>query len=232
MSIDIKSIGLIGAMKCETDKLKAMLSGAVSETISGVEYVSGELFGVHATVATSGIGKVAAAICAQTMIMRFAPDVIINTGVAGSLTSELGVCDIAVSESVVEHDMDTTAFGDPPGLISGLNIVNIPASETLCGAVLDSAARLGLRAKRGVIASGDVFVSSEEKKKHIKDCFGAIACEMEGASIGHVCHVGGVPFVVIRAISDGGDDDARMSYDRFVEVAAENSIRIIEELLK
>lgn len=232
MSLNMKKIGIIGAMKCETDKLKAMLTGATVETISGVEYVSGELCGVHATVATCGIGKVAAAICAQTMILRYAPDAIINTGVAGSLSSELGVCDIAVSESVVEHDMDTTAFGDPPGLISGLNVVNMNASAELCKMVIETAKKLGMNAKSGVIASGDVFVSSAEKKKYIKDTFGAIACEMEGASIGHVCYVGEVPFVVIRAISDGGDDEALMSYDKFVTIAADNSIKLITELLK
>ncbi|MBE6538847.1 MAG: 5'-methylthioadenosine/adenosylhomocysteine nucleosidase [Ruminococcaceae bacterium] len=225
-------IGIIGAMKCETDALKAMLEAPISETVSGVEYVSGKLFGSDVIIATCGIGKVFAAVCAQTMILRYAPDIIINTGVAGTLTGELSVCDIAVSESVVQHDMDTSAIGDPVGLISGINIVNIPADEKLCSAVCDAASELGFKALKGTIASGDVFVADPHKKEYIRSMFGAAACEMEGASIGQVCYVNSVPFVVIRAISDGGDDDAAMSYDRFVTIAAENSVKLVCRVIK
>lgn len=225
-------IGIIGAMKCETEALKAMLEAPVCEAVSGVEYFSGRLFGSDVVIATCGIGKVFAAICAQTMILRFAPDIIINTGVAGTLTGELSVCDIAVSDNVVQHDMDTSAIGDPVGLISGINIINIPASEKLSESVCYAAKALGLRAVRGTIASGDVFVADPKRKEYISSTFGAVACEMEGASVGQVCYVNGIPFVVIRAISDGGDEDAAMSYDKFVTVAAENSVKLVCELIK
>lgn len=225
-------IGIIGAMRCETDRLKAMMKDTRVETISGIEYVSGKLGKYDAVVATCGIGKVFAAICAQTMILRFSPDVIINTGVGGSLSDELHICDIAVSEDVVQHDMDTSPIGDPIGLISGINLIHIPACKTLADAVCDAAKECELNTKRGTIASGDAFICSAEKKTWISSTFGAIACEMEGAAIGHVCFVNGVPFVVIRAISDGGDDGAGLSFEQFSEIAAQNSIKIIENITK
>lgn len=224
-------IGIIGAMNCETERLKAMVENGVSETVSGIEYTSGVICGREVVIATCGVGKVFAAVCAQTMILRYSPDFIINTGVAGSLSDSLSVCDIAVSEDVVQHDMDTSPIGDPVGLISGINIVNIPADKKLCEAVCDVARGLGLRVKSGTIASGDAFIADKQKKTWISETFGAIACEMEGASIGHVCYLNSVPFVVIRAISDGGDDSAAMSFDTFVKIAAENSIKIVVGLL-
>lgn len=225
-------IGIIGAMKCETEALCAMLEGTSSETVSGICYTSGTLCGREVVIATCGIGKVFAAVCAQTMILKYSPDIIINTGVAGSLSDGLSVCDVAVSRDVVQHDMDTSPLGDPIGLISGINIVNIPASEQLCAAVLSAATDCGIKALPGTIASGDVFVAEREKKEYIKKNFGAIACEMEGASIGQVCYVNSVPFVVIRAISDGGDEDAAMSYDKFVIKASENSVKLLLRLFE
>lgn len=225
-------IGIIGAMSCETEALKAMLSDSATEKISGIEYHSGKLFGKDVVIATCGIGKVFAALCAQTMILRYSPDIIINTGVAGTLTGKLSVCDVAISSDVVQHDMDTSAIGDPVGLISGINIINIPADKMLCQAVEEAAEKAGLNCVIGTIASGDVFVAYEERKSYIKETFGAIACEMEGASIGQVCYVNSVPFVVIRAISDGGDESAAMSYDKFVAVAAKNSIKLVCEIIE
>ena len=226
-----KKIGIIGAMKCETDALKAMMTGAMTETISGIEYVSGSLAGIHAVVATCGVGKVAAAVCTQTMILRYAPNAIINTGVAGSLSEKLGVLDVAVSADTVEHDMDTTALGDPAGLISGLNIIKIPADKNLSKTAAETAESLGIKSLLGTIASGDTFVCDASVKKRIRDSFGAVACEMEGASIGHACYMNETPFVVIRAISDGGDDEAAMTYDKFAPIAAENSVKIILGML-
>lgn len=225
-------IGIIGAMSCETATLCSMLEGDKCEKISGVEYHSGKLLGHDVVIATCGIGKVFAAICAQTMILKYSPDIIINTGVAGTLSDKLSVCDVALSSAVVQHDMDTSAIGDPVGLISGINIVEIPASAELCEKAKKAAEAIGLNAISGVIASGDVFVAEEGRKSFIRDTFSAIACEMEGASIGHVCYVNSLPFVIIRAISDGGDEGAAMSYDKFVTIAAENSVKLLCEMLK
>ena len=148
-------IGIIGAMKIEVEALWADMTDKKSESISGIEFVSGKLYGADVVVAQCGIGKVFAAACAQTMILRYSVDSIINTGVAGTLSPELSVGDIAVSSACVQHDMDTSPLGDPVGLISGINIIEIPADPALCEAVLRAATSLGVNCRAGIIASGD-----------------------------------------------------------------------------
>lgn len=225
-------IGIIGAMRCEVDSLKGMLENIKLEDVSGIEYAIGTLLGHEVIVAMCGVGKVFAALCAQTMILKYNPDIIINTGVAGGLSKTLAIGDIAVSTAVVQHDMDTSPIGDPKGLISGINIIEIPADKGLCDLVLKSAKELSMRAEAGIIASGDQFVATNERKEYIVDTFGAISCEMEGAAIGQVCYVNNKPFVVIRAISDGGDDEAGMSFDKFMLLAAENSVKLLIKVLE
>ena len=211
-------VGIIGAMDLEVQALKGLMDNAVVETISTIDFYKGNINGVETVVAVAGVGKVNAAVCSQTMILKYSPDIMINVGVAGGLSDEFKIGDIAVADSVVEHDMDTSPIGDPVGLISGINLVNISKVGTITS-------------KRGVIASGDQFISKQEQRDRIKDNFGAIAAEMEGASIGHVCYMNGVPFGVLRAISEGANDDSHMDYPEFAKMAAANSIKIILELL-
>ena len=227
----MKITGIIGAMKVETDSLKAKVENATRETISGIEFVSGTLCGKPVVIAQCGIGKVFAAMCAQTMILRFGATRIINTGVAGTLCDELGILDIAVADGVVQHDMDTSPLGDPVGLISGINVVTFPATESLCEQILTAAEVLGFRARRGVIASGDQFINNAEKKKWLRSTFDAIACEMEGAAIGHVCFVNGVEFAVIRSISDNASGEADMEYPEMVSRAAVRSEELVMRVL-
>lgn len=224
-------VGIIGAMSVEVEALKGAMTDKRSERISGIDFVCGKLCGRDAVVAQCGIGKVFAAMAAQTMILRFGVEMIINTGVGGTLTDKLGIADVAISTSCVQHDMDTSAIGDPVGLISGINIINIPTDEALGARVAKSAGELGINCVMGVIASGDQFVSSAEKKRYITENFGAIACEMEGAAIAQVCYVNGVRCVVIRAISDSADGSAHMDYGEFVKIAAANSAKILERCL-
>jgi adenosylhomocysteine nucleosidase len=224
-------IGIIGAMSVEVEALKAKIENAKRETVSGIEFVSGKLCGADAVVAQCGIGKVFAAICAQTMIIKYGVKKIINTGVAGTLSEKIGILDIAVSSAVVQHDMDTTAIGDAPGLISGINVVEMPASAELCERVAAIARAQGNNCECGVIASGDQFINSAERKAFIRDTFGAIACEMEGAAIGHVCYVGGVDFVIIRCISDNASGEAEMEYPEMVKRAAVKSQALVEAIL-
>ena len=123
--------------------------------------------------------------------------------------------------------MDTSPIGDPVGLLSGINIVHIPADPTLCGALAEAASSCGMKVQSGTVATGDQFISTTEQKMRIRDTFGAIACEMEGGAVGHVCYVNHVPFAVLRAISDGGDEAAQMDYPTFARMAAANSVRVL-----
>ncbi len=220
-------IGIIAAMDVEMERLRARMEGAREETVSGVRFVRGRLEGREVVTAVCGIGKVFAALCAQTMILRYAPECVICTGVAGTLTDRLSIGSIAVSSCVVQHDMDTTALGDPPGMISGLNLVALPADEGLSRRLIASAKALGLNTLLGPIASGDQFIASAARKQEIVRQFGAIACEMEGAAIGQVCFVNGTPFCVLRAISDSADGSSHMDYPQFVSLAAERSVALL-----
>ena len=222
-------VGIIGAMHIEVETIKSLMENKTVETVSGVDYIRGTLHGKEIVIAVCGIGKVAAAMCTQTMILKYSPECIINTGVGGSLSTKLAIGDIAVAESLVQHDMDTSPLGDPIGLISGINIVNIPADEKVIDLLSEGVETLdNVKGLRGVITSGDQFIASDEKKKFITDNFGAIVCEMEGASIAQVCYTNGVPFGVVRAVSDCADGSSHMDYGEFLPVAAANAAKLIE----
>lgn len=225
-------IGIICAMKIEAEAIRASLSDIKVETVSGVEFTSGTLYGKKIVLAVCGIGKVFAAICTEAMILRYSPSLIINSGVAGTLTDRLSIGDIAIAKSLVQHDMDTSPLGDPVGLISGINKIYFDADEKAVSAFEKATKEVGVNSVIGTIASGDQFMSDTEKKNTIRDRFDAIACEMEGAAIAHVAYVNNVPFAVLRAISDSASGDAQMEYPKFVAMAAERSHKIIDAFIK
>ncbi|MBE6707282.1 MAG: 5'-methylthioadenosine/adenosylhomocysteine nucleosidase [Ruminococcaceae bacterium] len=225
-------IGIIGAMSVEVDALKAKLAECETVRVSGVDFFCGNLAGKDVVVAQCGIGKVFAAICAQTMILRFGVTHIINTGVAGTLSEKLSILDVAIADGVVQHDMDTSPIGDPVGLISGINKIVLPTSDYMAKIAADVAGELGVKYGRGIIASGDQFISSADRKRYIVDKFGAVACEMEGAAIGHVCYVNGIECLIVRAISDSASGEATMEYPQMVALAAEQSIKMTERIIQ
>lgn len=226
-------IGIIGALESEVHALKKLMDKVNIETISSIDFYSGKIDGADTVVAAAGVGKVNAAVCAQTMILKYSPELIINVGAAGGLADDFKIGDIAVADAVVEHDMDTSVMGDPKGFISGIDMVLLPCDKAISDMMVNAVNKLGsLNVKRGVIASGDQFISTQEQRDKIIGEFNAIAAEMEGASIGHVCIMNNVRFGVLRAISDGANDDSVMDYPAFEKMAVENSVEIILELLK
>ena len=216
-------IGIIGAMDIEIEKINAVMENKEEYTISGALYTKGTLHGKDVVTAVCGIGKVFAAMCAQTMIIKFGADKVINTGVAGGLTDKTDILDTVVATALVQHDMDTTYFGDPKGMISGINVVEFSCDESLAEKIAENTEG---NVVRGIVASGDCFVADENKKKDIAETFNAVACEMEGASIAQVCYVNKVPFAVLRTISDGANGE-EMSYERFCAIAAEKAAKVI-----
>ena len=222
-------IGIIGAMQMEVDNLKEAMENQSVVTVSGINFVCGNIGEVEVVAAVCGIGKVFAAICAEAMILKFNPDMIINIGVAGTLTKDLSVLDVAVASDVFQHDMDTSALGDPVGLISGLNQIFFPTNEKMRTLLCEVLRDKNIHYVTGPIATGDLFMHDAEKKAQVRNDFGAIAAEMEGGSIGHVCTVNNVPFAVLRSISDG--DGGAMDYQTFAEKAAEVSIEVILEFI-
>ena len=224
-------IGIIGAMDIEVEGLKNMVQNKSTRLISGIEFISGTLEGKDVVIAKCGIGKVFAALCAQTMILEYNIDDLINTGVAGTLTTKLSVGDIAISTDVVQHDMDTSPIGDPVGLISGINVINFPADSYLVSLAEEIIGNENIKNVKGIIATGDSFIAKAEQKEKILSNFCAVACEMEGGAIGHVAYVNNVKFLVLRAISDSADGSAHMDYPTFLKMAAENSVKITQKLV-
>lgn len=223
------TIGVIGAMQMEMDNLKESMTDAHIESVSGVNFMIGQVNGVEVVAAVSGIGKVFAAICTEAMIIKYQPDMIINIGVGGSLTKDLGVLDVAVATQVCQHDMDTSPIGDPVGLLSGINQIFLPADAKMVGLLCDVIEKRKINCLKGTIASGDQFIARDEQRKFIRSHFEAIAAEMEGASIGHVCYMNQVPFAILRSISDS--EGGAMDYQTFAEQAAVQSIEIVKDFL-
>ncbi len=224
-----KTFGIIGAMKKEVDAISEALKNVTKETYSGIDFYRGTYGENDIVVAQCGVGKVFAAVCAQTMILKFAPQFIINAGVAGALSRELNIGDVAIAGNLVQYDMDTTAVGDPLGLVSGINIVYFEADKALNGEFVKITERKNFNYRIGTIATGDRFVSGDELKQQLVKNFGAIACEMEGASIAHVCYINKVPFAVLRTISDNGDGNDYMTcLDKACKVLHEVIIEYIK----
>ena len=239
-----KRVGIIAPMQIEAEHIIAAMEDARSQTVGGIEFTlgkirmanghaGGEIGEADAVVAVCGIGKVFAAMCAQTMIVTYHPDYIINTGVAGSLSRDIGVGDVVIAEDVVQHDFDTSAFGDPFGLIPTLNTVKMHCSDKLRLSVLRNAAAYVLEGTDTkvftdrVIATGDQFIADAAKKRWIADTFGASVCEMEGGAVGQVCTAAGVPFAIVRTMSDSADGGAVEDYPSFAKKAAAISAKIV-----
>lgn len=221
-------IGIIGAMDIEIEHINAVMEDKEEITVSGALYTKGKLHGKDVVTAVCGIGKVFAAMCAQTMIVKFGAEKIINTGVAGGLTDKTDILDTVVATALVQHDMDTTYFGDPKGMISGINVVEFPCNSTIADKIAENVEG---NCVRGIVASGDCFIADNDKKKEIAETFNAVACEMEGAAIAQVCYVNKIPFCVLRTISDGANGE-EMSYEKFRVVAAEKAAKVIIETVK
>ncbi len=221
-------IGIIGAMKIEIEALCAAMEDATVEMVGGIAFTVGSLRGHRVVAAVCGVGKVFAAMCAQTMILTYAPAVVINTGVAGTLTDRLSIGQVALADRLVQHDMDTSAVGDPVGMISGINVIYLPTDPAVTDALAACVAAEGVPALRGTIASGDQFVHTAAQKQRISSTFeNTIACEMEGAAIGHVCFVNHTPCAILRAISDGGNEQVNMDYPTFLAKAAATATAVM-----
>lgn len=222
--------GIICALEYEAKLLISQLKDPDKKTFSGMFFTSGKLHNKDVVIAICGVGKVFAAICAQTMILNYSPDLIINTGVAGAVHATLNCGDITIASSVVQHDMDTSPLGDPVGMISGINAINFNCS-TQKDIIKKIAKSQGHNVIEGVIASGDQFIANAEKKSFIENTFNAVACDMEAGAIGHACYINNTPFCIIRAISDSADGKAHLDYPTFSSLAANNAANIISTFI-
>lgn len=228
-------IGIIGAMDEEIAILKERMEIEREDHFAKMTFYKGKLEGKDVVVVRSGIGKVNAAICTQILISNFHVDGIINTGVAGALHSDLEVGDIVISSDVIEHDFDVTSFGEYKlGQIPRMDEYIFKADKRLIEAALKMGKKENVEYKirEGRIVSGDAFIACKDKKDFLWNEFEGYCTEMEGAAIGHTCYLSEVPFLIIRAMSDKADGTADVNFNEFVIKAADNSVKIVIDMLK
>ena len=225
-------IGIIGAMASEVDGLKAAMTELEVSDFAGVEFYKGKLFGTEVVVAQSGVGKVNAALCAQNMIYHFSPRVIINTGCAAGVGDGLHVGDMVLAATAVQHDLDYGTLGWERGHLERVEAVHIPADKGFTDKIAAIAQSLGYHTKIGVVATGDQFLCDPVRKQGIKEYFGADAVEMEGGAIAHACYLNKVPFVILRSVSDNGDEQANESFEQFVEHVNQKNMKILQAFLE
>lgn len=227
-------IGIICALSIEVDGLKALMRDPKEFNFANIKFTKGCIGECETVAAECGMGKVNAAMCAQIMIDRFSPEIIINSGIAGATNEEVKICDMVIGTEVLEHDMNASAIGDPIGLISlpEGNRTYFPCNEEVSDKIYNICKNVeGADTFRGRIASGDLFVSRRSKRRLLNIRFEALACEMEGGAVGHVCYRNKVPFCVFRVISDDFNKHEGMDYMAFSRIAAERSIKVITEFL-
>ena len=223
----MKKLGIIGAMAVEIAALRENMENVTVTSRVGMEFYEGKLRGLDVVLVQSGIGKINAAICTQVLCDCFGVTHLVNTGIAGSLCAELDIGDLVISQDAIHHDFDLRFWGRPIGQVPGMDVIAFPAEENMKNLALAAAETVNPgHSKVGRVASGDQFICSREQKERIIADTGAICAEMEGAAIAHTAYRNGVPFVIIRAISDKADDSAEMDYPTFEAIAAQRCAQV------
>ena len=227
-------IGIIGAMDVEVANLKEAMKTEREVVRAEMRFCEGTIGGTEVVVVQCGIGKVNAGLCVQILCDLFDVTHLINTGVAGSLDEEINVGDVVVSIDAMYHDMDVTGLGYVPGQVPQMDVLTFAADPMLREAAVkacrEAAPEIGVF--EGRVVSGDQFICDRAKKNEIKKIFGGLCTEMEGAAIAQAAYVNGVPFVIVRAISDKADESVIVAYDVFEAQAARHCTSIIEHMVK
>ncbi len=227
-------IGIIGAMDEEISKLKSGIEDMKIVEFKGIVFYTGRLMGRDIVLVRSGIGKVNASICTTLLISHFNVDRVLFTGVAGGVNPKIKLGDIVISTDLVQHDFDTTTSGGKPGAIPRMDTSVFRADDTLIEVAREVAYREfgSERVWLGRILSGDQLIGSSHKVRWLRDTFKGECTEMEGAAVAHVCHLLGVPFLVLRSISDKADENLVTDALSFTQVAADNSKVLVEKILE
>ncbi|MBT4965082.1 MAG: 5'-methylthioadenosine/adenosylhomocysteine nucleosidase [Alphaproteobacteria bacterium] len=234
-------LGVIGAMTEEVQLMRAQMTDVTTSTHAQTEFMQGTYKGTEIALAQSGIGKVNATICTQIMIDLFKPKKMVFSGVAGGLLPNMRVGDIIVASHVVQYDMDLTAFGRRHGESPGRDRL-IECDPDLVGratAAFDAAYDTVLTNNDfqppslmlGTVASGDRFVQDTDTLRWLQREFAALATEMEGAAFGYTCHLNGLPFAVIRALSDGASETATGDFEDNLHKACQKSFHLMDKLI-
>lgn len=225
-------IGLIGAMDEEIELLLSAMEGTSQTTKAGITYSSGVIYGQRVVVCKSGVGKVNAAVTTQILIDTFGANRVIFTGVAGAVHPELNIGDIVISSTCVQHDMDVTPLGFARGVIPYQETSEFVADSQLVELAEEACRSLEATYKVGKVLSGDQFVANVEFVAVLHEEMQGACTEMEGAAVAQACHMNGIPFVVLRSMSDKADGSAHANFADFTVESSHRSHRIVEYMLK
>lgn len=226
-------LGIIGAMTVEVETLKEAMADKSIYEKAGMEFCQGTLEGLPVVVVQCGVGKVNAAMCAQILCDCFEVTHIVNTGIAGSLLAELDIGDLVVSRDAIHHDFDLRFWDRPIGQVPGFDVTAFPADAQMTALAFAAAEEVNPGHTRiGRVASGDQFICSKAQKETIIANTQALCTEMEGAAIAQTAYRNGIPFVILRAISDKADNSAEMDYPTFEALAAQRCAKVTSLLAK
>lgn len=226
-------LGIIGAMELEVETLLGVMENKTATNKAGSTFYEGTLEGCPVAVVQCGVGKVNAALCAQILCDCFGVTHLVNTGIAGSLCADLDIGDLLVSTDAMYHDFDCVHFGYQFGKVPGMDTVAFPADKTMIELAYAAAETVNPgHTKMGRVASGDQFVAEKTLKERIIANTQGLCTEMEGAAIAQTAYRNGLPFVILRAISDKADDTAEMDYPTFERIAAHRCAEVTRELAR
>lgn len=224
--------GIIGAMDEEVALLKEVMENKKEVEIANSLFIEGTIDNKAVVLVKSGIGKVNAAMTTTILMEAYKPSYVINTGSAGGFSNKLSVGDLVISSDVVHHDVDVTAFDYVYG-----QVPNMPAAFKADVEMIEKVESilnsLAIQSEIGLVATGDSFMSDPKRVDFVRKTFpNMLAAEMEGAAIAQVCYQYDVPFVIIRSLSDIAGQEAPMSFQEFLQTAAENAANVIIEYIK
>ena len=224
-------IAIIAAEDKEIAAVKVLMTDIVEEQIYNIKVWHGKIKNVACVIAQSGVGKVNAGRTAQVLIDKFDVKAIINTGSAGALEESLDIGDIVISNGLIQHDFDVTVFGREKGFIPGNGKI-FEADSNLVTICENTLIKNNINYKKGIIATGDKFLSNKDVKSEVRKETEAVCAEMEGAAVAHVCKLCDIPFVVIRSISDTLVGDAKIDFNEFLEIASKRCADIIFDVIE
>lgn len=225
-------IGIIYAMEEEFRNIINIMQVKLVDTISGINFKIGEIFGKECVLALSGIGKVHAAMCSQSMIIKYKPNLIINLGTAGAIDHKLNILDLVVAENVIQYDYDISAFKDKTkGQISGINISKIPCDSRVSKLFIDALKSINKRVYFGDVLTGDRFIDNKQELVILENEFKGLACEMECGAIGQVCYINNIRFAVMKVISDRADKSSKDDFEKYINESAKIMHDILRETI-
>lgn len=224
-------IAILGAMPEEIEPLLSRMQSVTPTSYANNTFYEASYKGKDVVVAYSKIGKVFSSLTATLLIEKFGCEVLLFSGVAGAISSELKIGDLVIADGLCQHDLDITAFGHPYGFVPEGEVC-ISADIGLRNIAKDVAKTKGISLKEGIIATGDQFVACSDRKNWISTTFKADALEMEGASVAVVCNALGIPFFILRAISDSADGSADIDFDTFLASSAKISADFILDMVE